>query len=110
MTVLALMVAGAVGAVLRLVADHYLPTRGILLVNVLGSLIAGLATGLLSDLALDVWLSGVAGALTTFSTVSVSTARDMVAGRFWAAAASWTLHLGGGLVAVVVGLALGLGW
>ncbi|MGM7670112.1 fluoride efflux transporter FluC [Microbacterium sp. A93] len=114
MIIVYLALAGATGAVLRLLADHYLPSRGILLANALGSLVAGLAAGLLSGpdsaVAREIWLTGVAGALTTFSTVSVSTARDALSGRFAAAAGSWAAHLAAGLLAVSLGLAVGAGW
>ena len=106
--VLGLALAGAAGAVLRLVADHYLPRVGILLVNVVGSFVAGVATGLLTDEAQFLWLTGVAGALTTFSTVSVATARLVLDGHLRSAAGSWALHLGLGLLAVAVGLGVGL--
>lgn len=110
MIVLWLAVAGALGALLRLAADHYLPRRGILVANVLGSFVAGMATGALSGMALEIWVTGLAGALTTFSTVSVSTARDALSGRLAAAVGSWTAHLASGLLAVGLGLALGIGW
>ncbi|MEV4902284.1 CrcB family protein [Citricoccus sp. NPDC055426] len=110
MIVVWLALAGACGAVLRLLADHYLPSRGILVANTVGSLVAGIAAGTLSGVALEVWLTGVAGALTTFSTVSVSTARDALSGRFAAAAGSWAAHIVAGLLAVGLGLALGTSW
>ncbi|GAA4771247.1 fluoride efflux transporter FluC [Citricoccus nitrophenolicus] len=110
MIILILAVAGAVGAVLRLTADHYLPRRGILVANTLGSFVAGVTAGALSGVALDLWVTGVAGALTTFSTVSVSTARDALSGRFAAAVGCWAAHLALGMLAVGVGLSLGLRW
>lgn len=111
MIILVMAAAGATGAVLRLLADYYLE-RGILMINVIGSLVAGLAAGLLSGpdalVAREIWLTGVAGALTTFSTVSVSTARDALSGRFAAAVGSWAAHLASGILAVAVGLATGV--
>jgi fluoride exporter len=101
---LAIALAGAAGAVLRLLADHYLHPRGILVANVVGSLVAGLAAGASAEV---VWVTGVAGALTTFSTVSVSTARDALSGRLGAAVATWAAHLVGSMAAVVLGLAAG---
>lgn len=106
-TMLALALAGAVGAVLRLLADHYLHPRGILVANAIGSFVAGLATTGVSEPALGIWVVGLAGALTTFSTVSVSTARDALSGRFAAAVGSWSAHLALALVAVGLGLATG---
>ncbi|MFC7402791.1 fluoride efflux transporter FluC [Citricoccus sp. GCM10030269] len=99
--------AGAIGAVLRLLADHYLYPRGILVANVVGSFIAGLATSWAEGPLELVWVAGLAGALTTFSTVSVSTARDVLSGRFRAAALTWAVHVTCGLAAVVLGLAAG---
>ncbi|WP_313817003.1 CrcB family protein [Citricoccus sp.] len=104
---LALALAGAVGAVLRLLADHYLAPRGILVANVIGSFVAGLATTGLAGPAQAIWVVGLAGALTTFSTVSVSTARDALSGRFDAAVGSWSAHLALALLAVALGLAAG---
>ena len=74
-TVVLVLVAGALGAVLR-----YLVGRAgakavwpwpVLLVNVAGSLVAGFAVH--TDLAL-IAVTGFAGGLTTFSTLSVETA------------------------------------
>jgi fluoride exporter len=106
--VLWLMLAGAVGAVLRLACDHWLPRRGILLANVAGSLVAGLVIGLQpAGDAVTVWVTGFAGALTTFSTVSASAADDVLGGRWGAAVGTWALHLGLGALAVVLGLVSG---
>lgn len=113
MIMLVIAAAGAVGAVLRLLADHYLE-RGVLVANILGSLVAGLTAGLLSGSGVvvprEIWLTGFAGALTTFSTVSVSAAQDALNGRFAAAVGSWAAHLASGLLAVAIGLAVGLSW
>ncbi|MEW1981785.1 CrcB family protein [Citricoccus sp. NPDC079358] len=105
---LALALAGAVGAVLRLLADHYLQPRGILVANAIGSFVAGLATTGITGPAQTIWVVGLAGALTTFSTVSVSTARDALSGRFAAAVGSWSSHLALALLAVGLGLAAGM--
>ena len=104
---LALAVAGAIGAVLRLLADHYLQPSGILVANAIGSFVAGLTTTGVSGPAQAIWVVGLAGALTTFSTVSVSTARDALSGRFAAALGSWSAHLALAMLAVGLGLALG---
>ncbi len=107
--VLWLVLAGAAGAVVRLACDHWLPRRGILLANVAGSLVAGLVIGLQpSGDAVTAWVTGFAGALTTFSTVSVATADDVLGGRWGAAVGTWALHLGLGALAVVLGLGAGL--
>jgi CrcB protein len=106
--VLWLMLAGALGAVLRLACDHWVPRGGILLANAAGSLVAGLVIGLQpSGDATTVWVTGFCGALTTFSTVSTATADDALSGRWGTAARTWALHLGLGALAVVLGLLTG---
>jgi fluoride exporter len=102
------LVAGAVGAVLRYALSRAFPVRpghlpgGILIVNVVGSGVAGLLIGLAERAALDgdlrlVLVTGFCGGLTTFSTWSVETIELLDGGR-WRAA----------ILNVVVTLALGL--
>ena len=106
--VAAVLVAGAVGAVLRYALSRAFPVRpghlpgGILIVNVVGSGVAGLLIGLAERAALDgdlrlVLVTGFCGGLTTFSTWSVETIELLDGGR-WRAA----------ILNVVVTLALGL--
>jgi fluoride exporter len=103
------IVAGAVGSVLR-----YLVGRAgaraswpwpVLLVNVAGSFVAGVAIH--SDLALIV-VTGFAGGLTTFSTLSVETVQLAAQRRWRSALLSIALNLAVGLAAAAVGWALGL--
>jgi len=84
---LAVSLAGGLGAALRLFVDGVVRARattalpvGTLLINVLGSLLLGLLTGL----TLSAWLpeawhlvlgGGLMGGFTTFSTASVETVR-----------------------------------
>jgi CrcB protein len=105
----AVIAAGAFGALAR-----YLIGRAgakaawpwpVLLVNVVGSLVAGVA--LQTDLALIV-ATGFAGGLTTFSTFSVETVQLVGQGRWRAAAASVALNLALGLAAATAGWFLGL--
>ena len=105
---LAVVAAGAVGAVLR-----YLVGRAgaraswpwpVLAVNVAGSLLAGFA--LHTDAALIV-ATGFCGGLTTFSTLSVETVQLVVDGRRRAAATSIALNVVVGLAAATVGWMLG---
>jgi fluoride exporter len=95
--ILALCVAGGVGAALRFVVDgsirHH--TSGsyplaTMIVNVSGSLLLGLITGLvLSDLVTHTWQlvlgTGLMGGYTTFSTASLETVRLAEDRRWWAA-------------------------
>jgi fluoride exporter len=108
LVVVSVLVAGAVGAVLRYALARALPVRpghlpgGILIVNVVGSGIAGALIGLAERAALDgdlrlVLVTGFCGGLTTFSTWTVETV-ELIDGGRWRAA---TLN-------VVVTLALGL--
>lgn len=94
---LAVSLAGGLGAALRLLIDDAVSARartalplGILLVNVVGSLLLGLITGL----TLALWLpeawhlvlgGGLLGGFTTFSTASVATVRLLQERRYSAA-------------------------
>lgn len=107
--VLAVVAAGAAGTVAR-----YLVGRAgvraawpwpVLLVNVVGSLIAGFAMH--TDIALIV-VTGFAGGLTTFSTFSVETVQLASSGRWRVAAASVAANLALGLAAAAVGWFVGL--
>jgi CrcB protein len=79
----------------------------VLIANVAGSLVAGVAIGLSDVLAASelryVLLGGVAGGLTTFSTFSVETVQLILGRRTRAVVISVTANLVGGLVAVIVG-------
>jgi CrcB protein len=106
---LLVVAAGAVGTLVR-----YLVGRAgakaswpwpVLLVNVVGSLVAGVAMH--TDLALIV-VTGFAGGLTTFSTFSVETVQLAGQGRWRAAAANVGANLGLGLAAATAGWFLGL--
>ena len=104
----AVLVAGAVGAVLRYALSRAFPVRpghlpgGILIVNVLGSGLAGALIGLAERAELSgdlrlILVSGFCGGLTTFSTWTVETIELLDGGR-WRAA----------ILNVVVTLVLGL--
>jgi len=108
LVVVAVLVAGAIGSLLRYALSRALPVRpghlpgGVLLVNVIGSGVAGALIGLAERAALDgdlrlVLVTGFCGGLTTFSTWSVETI-ELVDGGRWRAA---TLN-------IIVTLALGL--
>jgi CrcB protein len=114
---LAVSVAGGLGAALRLVVDGVVRARlqtslpvGTLLINVLGSLLLGLGTGL----TLSAWLpeawhlvlgGGLLGGFTTFSTASYETVRLAMDRRSPAAAAT-----GLGMLVLAVCCAFGGLW
>jgi CrcB protein len=104
---LAVIAAGAVGAVARYLVGRAKSTWPwpVLLVNVVGSLVAGIA--LHTDVALIV-ATGFAGGLTTFSTFSVETVQLAGEGRWRAAAASVALNVALGLAAATAGWFVGL--
>lgn len=113
--VLAVAVGGALGAVLRHLASVSLAGRGripwgVLVVNVAGSFIAGLALGLPLDPTVKlIVLTGFCGGLTTFSTLSVDTLQLILDGKRRAAAVSVLLNLALGIPAVLAGLGLAAG-
>jgi CrcB protein len=107
--VLAVLVAGAVGAVIRYALARAYPVRpghlpgGILIVNVVGSALAGAVIGLAERAAVGddlrlVLVTGFCGGLTTFSTWCVETVELADGGRWRAASLN---------VLVTVALALG---
>ncbi len=110
----ALIAAGGIGAGIRYVIDAMVMRGrreafpvGILVINVSGSALLGLITGLGTIVAPD-WLAvlgvGLLGGYTTFSTVSVETVQLARRGR-----RDWALvNLVGTLVAAVVAAAIGL--
>lgn len=110
LVVVAVLVAGAVGAVLRYALSRALPVRpghlpgGILIVNVVGSAVAGALIGLAERAALDgdlrlVLVTGFCGGLTTFSTWTVETVELLDGGRWRAAILNVVLTLALGLAA-----------
>lgn len=118
MTVVLLSLAGALGAVARVVADGVVRARygrrfpvGTVAINVTGSLVLGVLTGLVlahdaPDGVRTIAGAGFCGGYTTFSTASFETARLVHDGRPIAAVvnAAGTLLLS--LLAAGVGLAL----
>lgn len=114
----AFVVAGAVGAVLRYLVDGLVGDRtdsvlpwGILAVNVSGSLVFGLVTGLALHHGLGrtpriVIGTGFCGAFTTFSTFAYETVRLMETGERREAFVNGVLTLLLGVAAAAGGLAL----
>ena len=117
---LAVSLAGGTGAALRLFLDGVVRARvkttlplGTLLINVLGSLLLGVITGL----TLAMWLpeawhlvlgGGLMGGFTTFSTASVETVRLAQARRSYATLANGLGMLVLSVACAFLGLWLGL--
>lgn len=106
---LTVMMAGAIGAVLRWLLSRALPVApgrlpgGILIVNVVGSATAGFVIGLAERAAIDdalqlVLVTGFCGGLTTFSTWSVETVELFDGGRWRSAIINIVATLGLGLL------------
>jgi fluoride exporter len=122
MTVLLVMAAAAVGAPLRYLVDQAVQHRregafplGTFVVNITGSLLLGLLTGLarhhgLSATALTVLGTGLLGAYTTFSTFSYETVRLLEDGALLEATLTVATSLALGLAAAAAGLGLTLLW
>ena len=114
LVLLAVAVGGALGAVLRQLTSVSLAGRGripwgVLVVNVVGSFIAGLALALPLDPTVQlVIVSGVCGGLTTFSTFAVETIQLVSEGKHRAAAASVALNLALAVPAALLGIVLAL--
>lgn len=118
MTVLLVLLGGAIGAPARYLTDVVVQSRhdsvlpwGTISINVAGSFVLGLVAGLTSGSA-SAWVltligTGFCGALTTFSTFSYETVRLAEARRWGAAVANVVISLALGLVAVALGWELG---
>jgi CrcB protein len=117
LVVTAVLIAGGVGAVLRYALSRALPVRpghlpgGILIVNVVGSALAGALIGLAERAAIDgdlrlVLITGFCGGLTTFSTWSVETIELVDGGRWRAAILNVVMTLVLGVAAAVGGYLL----
>jgi len=115
-TALLVALGGGLGAVVRFVVDGAVQRRnrlsfplGTLLINVSGSLLLGVLTGLVlfhgSPTELQAVVgTGFCGGYTTFSTASVEAGRLLLTERRWAAVA----HAAGMLVASLAAAAVGL--
>jgi CrcB protein len=114
-----LAVAGALGAVLRYLADHLVQRRagsdfplGIMVVNLSGSLLLGLlvGAGLHHDLS-SPWVTvlgtGLIGSYTTFSTFTFDTVRLAEDGQWSTSVLNATVSITAGIGAAAAGLALG---
>src|SRR5262249_10703339 len=113
-TVLLVLVGGAVGAPARYLIDLVVQRLhspefpwGTWAVNVLGSFVLGLITAAGSSWAVTLVGSGFCGAFTTFSTFGYETVRLAEEGESPAAVANVVLSLTVGLAAAALGWALG---
>lgn len=117
---LAVALGGAVGAVLRFLVDRGITARwaptfpaATLLINVTGSFVLGVVTGLSAVLG-PVWTlalgTGLCGGYTTFSTAMVDAVRLAREQRAGAAVVSVLGTALWSLLAVAAGLTLGTHW
>lgn len=109
MTVLMVLVGGAVGAPLRYLTDLLVQSRhdsvfpwGTFTVNVLGSLVLGVTAGVVVALSSPTWVlalvgTGLCGAFTTFSTFGFETIRLIEQGSWGTAVANAGASLAVGL-------------
>jgi fluoride exporter len=103
---IAAIIAGALGAVLRYSVSRVVKApRAVLVVNVAGSLIAGALLAVPGDLRYIV-AAGFAGGLTTFSTWTVETVQLMLDGKSRAALGNVVVNVAAGLVAALLGFAI----
>jgi CrcB protein len=107
--VVAVLVAGSLGAVIRYLVSRWLATpMAVLVVNVVGSAIGGVLLATTSgDLRL-VLLTGFCGGLTTFSTFSVETVQLVLDGKsrtaFLSVAANLVLGIGAAAIGYLIAL------
>lgn len=115
MTVLLVLVGGALGAPLRYLADLFVQSRhdsvfpwGTFAVNVAGSLVLGATAGAVATAGGPAWVltlvgTGFCGALTTFSTFGFETVRLVEDGSLLEAGLNVTASLVVGMAACVAG-------
>ena len=120
MIVVGLLLAGAVGALLRYEVELHVRRRlgpefpwGTLVINVSGGFVLGLLTGLaahhgISSGTLTVLGTGLLGAYTTFSTFTYETVRLLEDGRLGEAGVNVAVSVVVGFGAAAAGLALGM--
>ena len=109
---LAIAAGGALGAVLRYLVSVAAKNRGplaVLIVNLVGSFVAGIAIPALDAPWSIIVISGLCGGLTTFSTFGVETIQLVLQRRAVLAVLSVVANLALGLLALVAGLSIGTG-
>jgi CrcB protein len=117
-TVLLVLVGGAIGAPLRYLTDLFVQSRhdsvfpwGTFAVNVVGSLLLGATAGAVATADGPAWVltlvgTGFCGALTTFSTFGFETVRLVEDGSLLEAALNVSASLVVGMAACVAGWSL----
>jgi CrcB protein len=117
-TILAVLLGGAIGAPLRYLTDVFVQSRhdsdfpwGTFTVNVVGSLVLGVTAAAVVELGSPPWVlafvgTGICGALTTFSTFGYETVRLLGEGSVTAAAANSVASIVVALGACAGGFAL----
>lgn len=110
---LAVAIGGAAGALLRYLVSAAASGRGplaVLIVNVVGSFVSGVAIAAIDDPAWSVIvISGLCGGLTTFSTLGVETVQLILQRRSALAVLSVIANIVLGVLAVLGGLSIGTG-
>jgi fluoride exporter len=119
-TLLLVLLGGALGALARYLADQAIGARtaessfpwGILAVNVAGSCLAGAILGYQETAGGPAWVpvllgTGFCGALTTFSTFGVQTVVLVEEGRARVAVVNAAFSIGAGVLACTIGWAAG---
>lgn len=122
MTLVWVLVGGAVGAPLRYLTDLVVRSRrvsvfpwGTFTVNAVGSLVLGAVAGFSAAHAASSWVlpllgTGFCGALTTFSTFSYETIRLVEEGSILQASLNVVASLGLGFAALATGWAIAGAW
>lgn len=112
MSIAGLIVAAAIGGVLRFLIEYRWPPigssafpRATLAVNVIGSFILGLLIHAPHDIRVMFGI-GLCGALTTFSGVSLQIHRRIKAGAWSSASAYFFVMVTAGLIAAIIGMEL----
>lgn len=113
MTLVYLAIAAAIGGALRFAFEYKLPPvgprafpRATLIVNLLGTFIFGIVSVSNGDLKLVIG-TGLCGALTTFSGVSLQLHRRIIANAWTSAMAYFAVTLTGGIIFAWLGIQLG---
>lgn len=119
-TIVGILIAGAMGALLRYAVDGAVSRRisgafpwGTLVINISGSLLLGIVFVITTErMTIAPWLRtsltiGLLGAYTTFSTLSLETVRLLEDRVYLLALANVVGTMVAGLAAVAVGMALG---